>query len=419
LTSIVREEAKQLVALILDEERIRKERSDRRIPRSESAAVGGFRATTQPSVMPQYQRAQRLDEDDYELDAEGLDTTPKMSATYIPREDQPAWPGDKDAEVVDEYRQAAEANNQHKDHFEKEGREREAEESREEDYENVWKGLDESLLQAPRDPGGDMPPLDESRKMPKEAINPGLTLLHGHVAQSKPDRQISGIEPPIAGNSKENDHLPVTSSNDSRRIEVAPTIYPSGVPLELQTIVSTEPATPTFNTTEMKLGDYFKDGKEPPDCFTDMQCGGIARLLVQSGKLSWSVAPRIYIVLRLIGQLQHFDAFLDHGINDLWLPFSPASLPSCLGLAYHEEFLKRQTLVLTKAINLENGSKGHAHFTRNDPFPFEVKETLGEGGFGYVDKIVSPLSGRVFARKRFRRPRGQKKAEYVTLLISF
>jgi len=97
--------------------------------------------------------------------------------------------------------------------------------------------------------------------------------------------------------------------------------------------------------------------------------------------------------LRLIGQLQYFDSFLDQGVNDLWLPFSAVSLPSSLGLAYHEEFLKRQTLVLTKAINLENGSRGHANFTRNDPFPFEVKETLGEGGFGYVDKIVSLISG--------------------------
>jgi hypothetical protein len=264
-----------------------------------------------------------------------------------------------------------------------------------------------------------MPPLNESRKIPKEAINPGLTLLHGHSTNSKTDRQISGIEPLIAGNSKENDHLLVTTPNDQRKIEFAPTIHLSGVPLGVQTTASTEPATPTFNTGEVKLGDYFKDGKEPPDFFTDMQCGDIARLLVQSGKLSWSVAPRIYIVLRLIGQLQHFDAFLDHGINDLWLPFSASSLPSCLGLAYNEEFLKQQARVLTKAINLENGSRGHAHFTRNDPFPFEVKETLGEGGFGYVDKIVSPLSGRVFARKRFRRPRGQKKTEYVALLIPF
>jgi hypothetical protein len=417
LRSIVREAAKQLVVLILDEERLRAERFVRRMRsrRSKIPAIEEFHTTTQPSVIiyPQDQRAQRPAEEDDELATEGLDVTPKMSATYIRREHQWAWPGDGDAGlagVADEYRRAVEPNNQHEEQFEK-GRERQTGKSREADFENpsrlikrrhvttrVARGLQERFVE----------PLPN---IPKEAINTGLALLHGHISQSKSGRQIFGMKPPIAGNSKENDHLTVTSPNDPRRIELAPTIYPSSVPLGLQTIASTEPATPSFNTTELKLGDYFKDAKDPPDCFTDMQCGDIARLLVQSGKLSWSSAPRIYIVLRLIGQLQHFDDFLDHGINDLWLPFSPASLPISLGLEYHEEFLKRQTLVLTKAINLENGSRGHAHFTRNDPFPFEVKETLGEGGFGYVDKIVSPLSGRVFARKRFRRPRGQKKTE--------
>jgi hypothetical protein len=221
-----------------------------------------------------------------------------------------------------------------------------------------------------------------------------------------------------AENSEKNDNLPVANPIDLHTVETLPEVGPSTSPLEPQTTASTGNSTFSSTTTEMKLGDYFKDRGERPEIFTDLQCGEIARLLVQSGNPSWSTAPRIYIILRLIGQLQRFDAFLDHGINDLWLPFSKASLPSSLDLVYHEEFLKQQTVVLTKAINLENGSKGHAHFTRNDPFPFEVRETLGEGGFGYVDKIVSPLSGRVFARKRFRRPRGQKKTEYVVLGVT-
>jgi hypothetical protein len=237
------------------------------------------------------------------------------------------------------------------------------------------------------------------------------------VEHVRSNSQTQRGEPHPAGNSEKNDNLPVANPIDLRTVETLPEVGPSISPLEPQTTASTGDSTFSSTTTEIKLGDYFKDRGECPEIFTDLQCGEIARLLVQSGNPSWSTAPRIYIILRLIGQLQRFDAFLDHGINDLWLPFSKASLPTSLDLVYHEEFLKQQTLVLTKAINLENGSKGHAHFTRNDPFPFEVRETLGEGGFGYVDKIVSPLSGRVFARKRFRRPRGQKKTEYAVLSV--
>jgi hypothetical protein len=159
---------------------------------------------------------------------------------------------------------------------------------------------------------------------------------------------------------------------------------------------------------EKKLGDYFPLSGESPVSYTDFQCLEISHLLRESGRLSWSYVPRIYIILRLIGQLHILDAFIDLGVNDLWLPFTASSLPQALGTSFHHLFLETQQFVLTKTIDLENGKGGHAHFTRDDPFPFEVKEKLGEGGYGYVDKIVSPLSGREFARKRFRRGNTRK-----------
>lgn len=166
---------------------------------------------------------------------------------------------------------------------------------------------------------------------------------------------------------------------------------------------------------EIKLSDYFNT-EETQRVFTDIDCQIISNILQKSGKASWSVAPRIYIILRKLGQLQLLDAFLDQGISDLWLPFTTASLPQCLSLAYHNEFLKLQPLVLTKALDLENGNRRHAHFTRDDPFPFESKGTLGQGGFGFVDRISSPLSGREFARKRFRRARDLRKAELQSFM---
>ena len=156
-------------------------------------------------------------------------------------------------------------------------------------------------------------------------------------------------------------------------------------------------------SSDSKLGDYFRPLKHPRTQYTDIQCQDIARLLRENGKDSWCLVPRLYIILRTIGQLPILDAFIDQGINDFWLPLSRPSLPQELSLAYHQEFIATQPLVLTKALDLENNTKSHAHFTRGDPFPFEVKGTLGTGGYGTVDRISSPLSGREFARKRFRR----------------
>lgn len=156
------------------------------------------------------------------------------------------------------------------------------------------------------------------------------------------------------------------------------------------------------SSSDNKLGDYFRPMEYPRTQFTDGQCQDIARLLCESGKVSWSLVPRIYIILRVIGQLPVLDAFIDQGLNDFWLPLNASSLPRELSVGYHQDFIATQPLVLTKALDLEK-TKGHAHFTRDDPFPFEIKEMLGSGGFGTVDRILSPLSGREFARKRFRR----------------
>ncbi|KAH9209800.1 kinase-like domain-containing protein, partial [Leptodontidium sp. 2 PMI_412] len=60
------------------------------------------------------------------------------------------------------------------------------------------------------------------------------------------------------------------------------------------------------------------------------------------------------------------------------------------------EFIKAQSLVLSKALCLENSTGGHAHFTGDDPLPFERKETLGEGRFGSVDRIASYTDPKYF-----------------------
>ncbi|KAI9868954.1 MAG: hypothetical protein M1813_002777 [Trichoglossum hirsutum] len=68
------------------------------------------------------------------------------------------------------------------------------------------------------------------------------------------------------------------------------------------------------------------------------------------------------------------------------------------------EFLKYQSIVLTKWLDLEKRiDLRHAHFGEDEALPFEVVCPLGKGGHGSVDKVVSLLSGRELARKKIRK----------------
>lgn len=163
---------------------------------------------------------------------------------------------------------------------------------------------------------------------------------------------------------------------------------------------------------QKSLADYFAVEEEPRTSYNDAECADIARLLKDTDREAWSQVPRIYTVLRNIGQLQAITGFLDLGMNDLWLPFQISQLPKSLPSFYREKFIQSQSMVLTKAIDLENpNSRKHTHFRQGEPFPFEVVEKLGHGGFASVDKVYSPLSRRTYARKRFRRAKGSTPKE--------
>lgn len=161
-----------------------------------------------------------------------------------------------------------------------------------------------------------------------------------------------------------------------------------------------------------KLAGFFVAADEPRTRYSDADIHSISRCLKELQRHAWSEAPRLYTVLRTIDQLQILDAILEEGISDFWLPFSAASVPKSLSPSLRTKFLDTQALVLTKAVDLEkNGTKTHAHFGREDTFPFEVREKLGSGGYATVDKLFSPFSRREFARKRFRRGKGESKDE--------
>ncbi|KAH0556293.1 hypothetical protein GP486_005781 [Trichoglossum hirsutum] len=145
--------------------------------------------------------------------------------------------------------------------------------------------------------------------------------------------------------------------------------------------------------------------------FLETEIQQISRFLQQTNS-KWSRVPRTYIVLRLIGQLHLLDAFIAQGITDFWFPFSATSLPDSISSSAKADFVRVQSVVLTKAVDLEKGEGGsHQHFAEGEPLPFESKAILGSGGFGQVDKIVSLISYNEYARKRIRRGKVFKRAK--------
>jgi serine/threonine protein kinase len=70
---------------------------------------------------------------------------------------------------------------------------------------------------------------------------------------------------------------------------------------------------------------------------------------------------------------------------------------------------------MTKSLDLEKGDRGqHCYFRKGEALPLEMKGILGSGGYGQVDKVLSLISFKQYARKRVLRSaafRGRKKEE--------
>ena len=176
--------------------------------------------------------------------------------------------------------------------------------------------------------------------------------------------------------------------------------------------LESSPAIEVPSPQPSRLGLFFDDGRDQRTKYSDADIQQISRLLGEQQQLSWSQAPRLYIVLRVIGQLALFDAILERDVRDDWFPFDSVSVPALLSPVLRNEFLDTQHLVLTKAVDLEkNKDKPHIHFKRNEVFPFDIRERLGKGGCSTVDRVVSQISHREYARKTFPRPRGGNKGE--------
>jgi hypothetical protein len=94
------------------------------------------------------------------------------------------------------------------------------------------------------------------------------------------------------------------------------------------------------------LGSYFSIEEVPRTTYTDQDLANIARLLRETGRTPWSQVPRIYTVLRLIGQVMAIDSFLEQGVNDMWFPFNVSQLPQTMSAFHRGRFIDHQDMVM-------------------------------------------------------------------------
>jgi tetratricopeptide (TPR) repeat protein len=184
------------------------------------------------------------------------------------------------------------------------------------------------------------------------------------------------------------------------------------------------PPLPTNNTSQhalaSRLSNFFLERQDNQQPYTDSEINEISTLLMHSNQ-RWGKVPRTYAVLRTIGYVNLLDELIDAGFSDYWFPVTERSLPGCLLPSVQTSFVRAQSLVLTKSVNLEKGEKGqHCYYQKGESPPFETKGVLGRGGFGQVDRVLSLISFKEYARKRV--PRGLafrgRKIEDIKLFIT-
>lgn len=161
-----------------------------------------------------------------------------------------------------------------------------------------------------------------------------------------------------------------------------------------------------------------EETSNPRKHFSESELRGISDILRRTGKESWSRIPRIYSVLRTINQLQTIEVFLSQGISDVWFPFTHKTLPEGLkSPSMRYEFLEAQRLVLCKALDLERETGKHMNFSQTSELPFIKVGDLGKGGYSYVDRVISTISHKEYARKLI--PRGRTFKKDYEVLKSF
>jgi tetratricopeptide (TPR) repeat protein len=187
---------------------------------------------------------------------------------------------------------------------------------------------------------------------------------------------------------------------------------------QLSSLSFTTPS--TEDVLNSRLSRLFQETDRRMNTYTESEIFEIISLLKHLYP-RWSKVPRTYIVLRSIDRLDLVNDLIDNGFSDYCFPVTERSLPGCIPPSVKTSFVKAQRLVLTSSMDLERGKFGrHCHYSKGESPPLESKGILGSGGFGQVDRVLSLISFKEYARKQV--PRGRafrgRRKEDINLFIS-
>ncbi|KAF4954259.1 hypothetical protein FSARC_12196 [Fusarium sarcochroum] len=133
----------------------------------------------------------------------------------------------------------------------------------------------------------------------------------------------------------------------------------------------------------------------------------ISELLNDYGKHEWSLRPRIFSILWMMGIPEMIDTFIAEKISDNYIPFARGNLPDAIeGASNRKKFLKLQDLVrYGNKEDLDQLEKGGR--TVRLPAPSELYldflHLLGEGRFAKVMEIRSRQTSAKYACKLIHR----------------
>src|SRR5215469_3399780 len=131
----------------------------------------------------------------------------------------------------------------------------------------------------------------------------------------------------------------------------------------------------------------------------------ISELLQKFGQFEWSLRPRTFCILRMLGCVKAMSAFVAEKRTDFFLPYNERNLPNAIkGQELRSKFLKLQKLVTAPRHNeLEKEGSAHINFHHLADDYFWYIKPLGIGRFGVVDDVCGTLGLSRYARKRIQR----------------
>jgi hypothetical protein len=179
------------------------------------------------------------------------------------------------------------------------------------------------------------------------------------------------------------------------------------------------PSEAAINRQLVQILPPLDDALAGKQIFRDSMFTRIAEILALHGRGEWSLRPRTFTILKIMGCPELMDIFVSEHRSDISLPYNERNLPDAIkGEFSRSIFLKLQKTVRppVEVKELETGG-AHLHFGAIADHYFPTYRTLYEGKFTVVDHVWSGFSLHQYVRKRIERGRSPK--EDIKRLSSF